>query len=200
MPKITDLQPFSGTLSSSDVIPVVNSSVTKQIAISELRGNILTSGSVSSFQLADNSVTTDKIVGRDIIGSKIALGTILPENLENRSGLIAGTYGSNSAVPTFTVNAQGLITAAGSTSLRQQVSANIYQPINGQRVTLFRTTHAMTINTEVSRTFLGGSCTITITPALADRIVIPANTTVFADFSNFSGSVNNATISFGYTS
>jgi len=83
MPKITDLQSFSGTLSSTDVLPVVNSSVTKQIAISELRGNILSSGSVSSQQLATSSVITDKIAGRAINGGKIALGTILPENLEN---------------------------------------------------------------------------------------------------------------------
>jgi len=200
MPKITDLQPFSGTLSSTDVIPVVNSSVTKQIAISELRGNILTSGSVSSFQLADNSVTTDKIEGRNIIGSKIALGTILPENLENRSGLIAGSYGSNSAVPTFTVNAQGLITVAGSTSLRQQVSANIYQPISGQVVVLFRTTHAMTVNTAVTTSFGSGSATVTLTPALANGTVIPANTSVTATFSNLAGTVANTTISFGYTS
>ena len=200
MPKITDLQQFSGTLSSTDVIPVVNSSVTKQIAISELRGNILTSGSVSSFQLAENSVITDKIEGRSIIGSKIALGTILPENLEARSGLNAGSYGSNSAVPTFTVNSQGLITAAGSTSLRQQVSANIYQPISGQVVTLFRTTHAMTVNTAVTTTFGSGSATVTLTPALANGTVIPANTSVTATFSNLSGIVANTTISFGYTS
>jgi hypothetical protein len=200
MPKITDLQPFSGTLSSTDVIPVVNSSVTKQIAISELRGNILTSGSVSSFQLADSSVTTDKIEGRSIIGSKIALGTILPENLEPRSGLVAGSYGSNSAVPTFTVNGQGLITAAGSTSLRQQVSANIYQPISGQVVVLFRTTHAMTVNTAVTTSFGSGSATVTLTPALANGTVIPANTSVTATFSNLAGTVANTTISFGYTS
>lgn len=200
MPKITDLQQFSGTLSSTDVIPVVNSSVTKQIAISELRGNILTSGSVSSFQLAENSVITDKIEGRSIIGSKIALGTVLPENLEARSGLNAGSYGSNSAVPTFTVNSQGLITAAGSTSLRQQVSANIYQPISGQVVTLFRTTHAMTVNTAVTINFGSGSATVTLTPALANGTVIPANTSVTATFSNLSGIVANTTISFGYTS
>lgn len=200
MPKITDLQSFSGTLSSTDVFPVVNSSVTKQIAISELRGNILTSGSISSFQLAENSVTTDKIEGRSIIGSKIALGTILPENLEPRSGLVAGSYGSNSAVPTFTVNGQGLITAAGSTSLRQQVSANIYQPISGQVVVLFRTTHAMTVNTAVTTSFGSGSATVTLTPALANGTVIPANTSVTATFSNLVGTVANTTISFGYTS
>jgi len=201
MPKITDLQSFSGTLSSTDVLPVVNSSVTKQIAISELRGNILSSGSVSSQQLATSSVITDKIAGRAINGGKIALGTILPENLEPRPGLTAGSYGSNSAVPTFTVNSQGLITAAGSTSLRQQVSANVYQPFNGQVVVLFRTTHAMTINTAVATSFgTAGTATVALSPALADGTVIPANTSVTATFSNFSGVVNNVTISFGYTS
>jgi len=200
MPKITDLQSFSGTLSSTDVLPVVNSSVTKKIAISELRGNILSSGSVSSQQLANSAVTTDKLAARVVTGAKIAVGTILPENLETRSGLTAGSYGSNSAVPTFTVNDQGLITAAGSTSLRQQVSANVFQPYNTQTVVLFKTTHAMTVNTVVTTSFGSGSATITLTPALANGTVIAAGTSVTATFSNLSGTVANATISFGYTS
>jgi hypothetical protein len=200
MPKISDLTPFSGTLSSTDVFPVVNSSVTKRIALSELRGNILSSGSVSSQQLSSSSVITDKIADRNVTGAKIALGTILPANLEPRSGLTAGSYGSNSAIPTFTVNDQGLLTAAGTTSLRQQVSANVYQPFSGQVVTLFRTTHAMTINTAVTTSFGSGSATVTLTPALANGTVIPANTSVTATFSNLSGSVANITISFGYTS
>lgn len=200
MPKITDLQSFSGTLSSTDVLPVVNSSVTKKIAISELRGNILSSGSVSSQQLANSAVTTDKLASRVVTGAKIAVGTILPENLETRSGLTAGSYGSNSAVPTFTVNGQGLITAAGSTSLRQQVSANVFQPFATQTVVLFKTTHAMTINTAVTTSFGSGSATVTLSPALADGTVIAAGTSVTATFSNLSGTVANATISFGYVS
>jgi len=200
MPKITDLQSFSGTLSSTDVFPVVSSSVTKKIALSELRGNILSSGSVSSQQLSTSAVTTDKLAARAITGSKIALGTILPENLETRSGLTAGSYGSNSAVPTFTVNDQGIITSAGSTSLRQQVSANIFQPYNTQTVVLFKATHAMTINTAVTTTFGSGSATVTLSPALANGTVIAAGTSVTATFSNLSGTVANATISFGYVS
>ena len=200
MPKITDLQSFSGTLSSTDVLPVVNSSVTKKIAISELRGNILSSGSVSSQQLAASSVTTEKIASRTITGAKIALGTILSENLETRSGLTAGSYGSNSAIPTFTVNDRGIVTAAGTTSLTQQVSANVFQPFNSQVVVLFKTTFAMTINTAVTTSFGSGSATVTFSPALANGTVIAAGTSVTATFTNLTGTVANATISFGYTS
>jgi len=200
MPKITDLQSFSGTLSSTDVLPVVNSSVTKKIAISELRGNILSSGSVSSQQLAASSVTTDKIASRTITGAKIALGTILSENLETRSGLTAGSYGSNSAIPTFTVNDRGIVTGAGTTSLSQQVSANVFQPFNSQVVVLFKTTFAMTLNTAVTTSFGSGSATVTLSPALASGTVIAAGTSVTATFTNLTGTVANATISFGYTS
>jgi hypothetical protein len=205
MPKISDLTPFSGTLSSTDVFPVVNSSVTKRISLSELRGNILVSGSVSSQQLATSSVITDKISDRNITGAKIALGTILPENLETRSTLVAGAYGSNSAIPTFTVNEKGLLTAAGTTSLRQQVSANIFQPFNNQEVVLFKATHAMTINTAISITFgvgtsSGASVTTTLTPTLANGTVIAAGTSVSAKFTNFTGTIANVTVSFGYTS
>jgi hypothetical protein len=200
MPKISDLTPFSGTLSSTDVFPVVNSSVTKRIALSELRGNILSSGSVSSQQLTASSVLTDKIADRAVIGAKIALGTILSENLETQSGLNPGYYGSASAIPTFNVNAKGIITGAGLSNLRQQVSANVFQPYNNQTVVLFRSTHAMTINTPVDRTFGSGSATITLSPAIANGTVIPAGTSVTATFSGLSGTVANATITFGYTS
>lgn len=200
MPKITDLQSFAGTLNNTDVLPVVNSSVTKKIALSELRSSILSAGSVSSATIANSSITNEKLGAREVTGSKIALGTILPENLETRAGLTAGSYGSNSAVPTFTVNAQGIVTAAGSTSLRQQVSANVFQPYNTQTVVLFKTTHAMTINTAVTTTFGTGSGTVTLSPALANGTVIAAGTSVTATFSSLAGSAANATISFGYVS
>ena len=61
MPKITELISFEGSLSNSDVFPVVNSSVTKKIPMSALRANVLTSGSVSSTMLQVDSVTTTKI-------------------------------------------------------------------------------------------------------------------------------------------
>ena len=202
MPKITDLQSFAGTLSSTDVLPVVNSSVTKKIAISELRGNILSSGSVSSQQLAASSVITDKIATRTITGAKIALGTVLSENLETRSGLTAGSYGSNSAIPTFAVNAQGIVTAAGTASLRQQVSANVFQPYNNQSVHLFRATYTMTTTTGINVIFGSGAANVALYPQLGwgTGTVIPAGTVVYAHFTGLAGSVSNATISFGYTS
>jgi hypothetical protein len=58
----------------------------------------------------------------------------------------------------------------------------------------------MTINTPVDRTFGSGSATITLSPAIANGTVIPAGTSVTATFSGLSGTVANATITFGYTS
>jgi len=55
--------------------------------------------------------------------SNVPAGTILGTQLEN-SGVTAGQYGSSSAIPIVTVDAQGLVTAASTTAIDSTTIAN----------------------------------------------------------------------------
>lgn len=85
MPKISELISFEGTLSNSDVFPVVNSSVTKKMPMSALRANVLTSGSLSSSMLQVDSVTTTKIANGNVTEAKLADGSVTNAKIANAS-------------------------------------------------------------------------------------------------------------------
>ena len=55
--------------------------------------------------------------------NNVPAGTILGTQLEN-SGVSAGSYGSSSAIPIVTVDAQGLVTAASTTAIDSTTIAN----------------------------------------------------------------------------
>ena len=55
--------------------------------------------------------------------NNVPAGTILGTQLEN-SGVTAGAYGSSSAIPIVTVDAQGLVTAASTTAIDSTTIAN----------------------------------------------------------------------------
>ena len=64
-----------------------------------------------------NNVSSANILGR------ISNGDIVGTKLEN-SGVTAGSYGSSSAIPIVTVDAQGLVTAASTTAIDSTTIAN----------------------------------------------------------------------------
>lgn len=188
----------AGTYGSANAVPTftVNaqgqltaaSNTAISIAPSQINATIpnsgLTNSTISGVALGSNLFTLT--LGTGLSGTSYNGSTAITAAIAN-TAVTAGTYGSASAVSTFTVNSQGQLTAASNTTISIPASAinttipntgltNSSVTFNGVTVALgasgtitSNTTNALTIGTGLSGTSFNGSSAVTI--ALANTTV-----------------------------
>lgn len=84
---------------------------------------------LSSDQLADNIITSAKIIDGSILGADIFEHTITGLKLSN-TGVTTNTYGGTTAIPVVVIDRQGRITAASNASITAGATLQIDETTN----------------------------------------------------------------------
>ena len=107
-------------VAAEDMANVSSASIAGRLANDSIATSKLAAGALpSDVTVASANIVNGTIVDADIASNAAIAGT----KLEN-SGVTAGTYGSSSAIPIVTVDAQGLVTGASTTAIDSTTISN----------------------------------------------------------------------------
>jgi hypothetical protein len=93
------------------------------MALTKVVTDGIAAGAVTATQIATNAVTVDDISDGSIHTAKLADDAVTADKLAN-TAVTAGTYGSSSTIPSLTVDAQGRITSASTSSIDSTAITN----------------------------------------------------------------------------
>ena len=103
------------------------------MALTQVKSDGIATGAVTATQIAANAVTVDDIANGSISTAKLADANVTTAKLADDAvtadkladtAVTAGTYGSSSAIPSITVDAQGRITSASTSSIDSTAITN----------------------------------------------------------------------------
>ncbi len=107
-------------LAREDMSNVSSASIAGQLATDSIATSKIAGGALPT----DVTVATANIVNGTIVNADIAANAAIQGTKLENSGVGAGTYGSSSAIPIVTVDAQGLVTSASTTAIDSTTIAN----------------------------------------------------------------------------